>query len=236
MFDKKNKVTKLNIILAGNINSVENFEVIQFIFQKYSGDTITITDVKEGSIRLTVEGSTEDIIRLLSKLSSGELQEVNGFPIEGFQLLRESAEDEENNEAREKWNLVREIVSRSVKNRKLMGADLRDADLSGADLSGADLRDADLSGADLRDADLSGADLSGADLSGADLGQADLSGADLGRANLGRADLSLANVKGSKFGYNIGIPGEMKIDPIRRGAIFNDSPGSGDRTKLPVPR
>ena len=196
VIDEAARITKLDIILTGNINSVDNFELIQSIIKQYSGNTITITDVKEGSIRLTVEGSQEDIELLLSKLQSGEIQEINGFPIEDFQASSERVEDEDNDEADDKWNLVREIVSRSVKNRNLAGADLSDADLSGANLSGADL---------------SGADLSGANLSG-------------------------ANVQDAQFGNNIGIPEEMRADLTQRGAIFNDSPGSGDRIKTPIRR
>jgi hypothetical protein len=43
-------------------------------FTKFSGDSLKITDIKEGSIRLTVEGSQEDIDRLVSRIKSGELK------------------------------------------------------------------------------------------------------------------------------------------------------------------
>ena len=331
VLDELSQVKKLEIILTGDIYSVENLKVLEFILREHSGNTIKIIDVKEGSIRLTVEGSQEDIERLLSKLQSGEIQEINGFPIEDFQASSERVEDEDNDEADDKWNLVREIVSRSVKNRNLAGADLSDADLSGANLRGADLIGADLIGADLIGADLIGADLIGANLIGADLSGADLSGADLRRAfvigalvigafvieaslsgalvigalvikanrrradlrraflrraflrraDLRRADLSGANLKGAnlkgadlsganlsganlsganlsgadlsgadlsdadliganvqdaQFGNNIGIPEEMRADLTRRGAVFIDSPGSGDRIKTPIHR
>ena len=316
VLDELSQVKKLEIILTGDIYSVENLKVLEFILREHSGNTIKIIDVKEGSIRLTVEGSQEDIERLLSKLQSGEIQEINGFPIEDFQASSERVEDEDNDEADDKWNLVREIVSRSVKNRNLAGADLSDADLSGANLRGADLIGADLIGANLIGADLSGADLSGADLrrafvigalvigafvieaslsgalvigalvikanrrradlrraflrravlrradlsradlrganlkganlkgadlsganlSGANLSGANLSGADLSGADLSDADLIGANVQDAQFGNNIGIPEEMRADLTRRGAVFIDSPGSGDRIKTPIHR
>ena len=316
VLDELSQVKKLEIILTGDIYSVENLKVLEFILREHSGNTIKIIDVKEGSIRLTVEGSQEDIERLLSKLQSGEIQEINGFPIEDFQASSERVEDEDNDEADDKWNLVREIVSRSVKNRNLAGADLSDADLSGANLRGADLigadliganligadlsgadlsgadlrrafvigalvigafvieaslsgalvigalvikanrrradlrraflrraflrradlRRADLSGANLKGANLKGADLSGANLSGANLSGANLSGADLSGADLSDADLIGANVQDAQFGNNIGIPEEMRADLTRRGAVFIDSPGSGDRIKTPIHR
>ncbi|MEL6437796.1 MAG: pentapeptide repeat-containing protein [Cyanobacteria bacterium J06621_8] len=106
----------------------------------------------------------------------------------------------------------------------LSGTDLSGADLSGTDLSGADLRKANLSGADLRRADLSGANLSGANLSNADLREADLI-----RADLSNADLSDAKVENTRFIQSRGIDRSLKLDLIRRGAIFEDSPGDRSR-------
>jgi uncharacterized protein YjbI with pentapeptide repeats/DNA-binding Xre family transcriptional regulator len=207
VLDKHSQVTKAVIILEGDFNSINNnlSVSLQTILRENSGDTIKITDIEEGSIRLIIEGSPEDIEQLLSRFNSGELTEVSGFPVEGVQILSESSDDDESNKLKDKWCLVQEIVNQRVDSRNLSGADLSDADLSGADLSGADLSGADLSGADLSDADLSGADLSDADLSDADLKRtnlnrtnlsgADLIGADLIGANLSRANLSRANLR-----------------------------------------
>ena len=170
--DKQSGENKAVITLNGDINSVQNLKVIESILREYSGDTIKITDIKEGSIKLFIKGSQEDIQRLVSRINSGELTKVNGFPVEGIQILSESSNDE-------KWRLVQEIRAKGAKNQNLSGVDLSDADLSGADLSGANL-----SGADLTDADLSGADLTGADLSGADLSGADLTDTNLNVTNL----------------------------------------------------
>src|SRR4028119_2237628 len=197
--DKKANTLKAEIKLIGDIKSLEDVSSVELNLREVSGDTIKITDIREGSIRLTVEGSQEDIDRLVSLIKSGELKEVSGFPVADVQILSESSEDDESNELNNKWHLVREIVSQEIRPRNLSGVDLSDADLSGVDLSGADLSGADLSGADLSRADLSGAylmeaDLSGAYLSGAYLMEADLSGADLSGADLSRADLSDADL------------------------------------------
>jgi uncharacterized protein YjbI with pentapeptide repeats len=221
VLDKQSQVIKAEIILEGDFNSINNdlSVSLQAILQVYGGDTIKITDIKEGSIRLIIEGSPEDIEQLLSRFNSGELTEVSGFPVEDVQILSESSDDDESNELNDKWRLVQEIVTQVVGKRNLSGADLSDADLSDADLHGANLSDADLSDADLRGAklftanlrgaklftanlsgakliaaNLSNADLSNADLSNANLFSADLFSADLSGANLSRADLSRANL------------------------------------------
>jgi uncharacterized protein YjbI with pentapeptide repeats len=202
VIDEKTNKIKAEIKLIGDINSFGDSSRVEFILREYAGDTIKIIDIKEGSIRLTVEGSQEDIDRLVSRIKSGELKEVSGFPVADVQILSESSEDDESNELNNKWCLVREIVTQGIKDRNLSGVDLSDADLSGANLSFADLRGTDLSGADLSGANLIRADLSGADLSGADLSGADLSGpyligADLSDAYLRDADLSGADLKGA---------------------------------------
>ncbi len=293
VIDKENKKIKAEIILEGDINSVNNDlrVTLELLLQKDSGYSIKITDIKKGSIRLIVEGSQEDIEQLLSRIKSEELKEVNGFPIKDIQIL-------------DKWHLVQEIASHGAVGQNLSDADLSDADLSGADLIGADLSGADLSGADLIGADLIGADLSGAhlrnanlslahlsgahlsgahlswahlrgahlngahlrsanlngahlswahlrgahlngahlrgaDLRGADLNGAHLNGAHLNGAHLRGADLngahlSGADVKNARFGYNVGISKEMRLDLIKRGAIFEDSPNDRSRSLTPV--
>ncbi|QKQ75599.1 pentapeptide repeat-containing protein [Nostoc sp. TCL240-02] len=208
VIDKQSQKIKAVITLEGDIDSVQNWKIIQSVIREHSGDTIQITDIKEGSIRLFVEGSPEDIELLVSRIKSGELKTVTGFPVKDVQILSESSDDE-TTESDKKWHLVRKIVNQRVEGRKLRGTDLSNADLSGANLiganlSGADLSDADLSDANLSDANLIGADLSGADLSdanlvdanliGADLSDADLSDANLSGAHLSRADLSRADL------------------------------------------
>ncbi len=228
--DKQNNTTKAVITLQGNPNSVSNINILASILKEYGGDTIVIEDIQKGSIKIFISGSSEDIERLKSRIESGEIEELNGFPVEGIEITSKS----------DKWRLVEEIVNNPVKSRSLRNVDLSDADLSGADLSGADLSGADLRGADLRDADLSRANLSsanlrstkidentkldskwrkvweivnqgarnqnlsGADLRSADLRSADLSGADLSGADLSGADLSGADLRGADLsGANV---------------------------------
>jgi hypothetical protein len=133
-----------------------------------------------------------------------------------------------------KESLIQEIISQKAIGRNLQGANLSGANLSRADLSGANLSEADLSRADLSGANLSEADLSGANLSEANLSRADLFEANLSRADLFGADLFGANVQNARFGYNQGISQSMKQNLIKRGAIFDDSLGSGYRTKIRV--
>src|SRR4028118_1680061 len=108
--DKKTNKIKAEIKLIGDINSFGDSSRVEFILREFAGDTIKITDIKEGSIRLTVEGSQEDIDRLVSLIKSGELKEVSGFPVADVQILRESSEDDESNELNNKWHLVKKIV------------------------------------------------------------------------------------------------------------------------------
>ena len=173
VLDRDSQEVKVVIVLTGQINSDCNLQVIQSILRTYSGDTVQIIDIQEGSIRLIVGGSQEDIERLLSHFRLGEIKELDGFPVENIQILSE------NDEVSSKWCLVREIVSQPVKDRNLRGADLSDADLSDADLRGADLR-----GADLSDTDVSGTHLEEANLRGANLEEANLLGANLKRVIL----------------------------------------------------
>ncbi|NEO88832.1 MAG: pentapeptide repeat-containing protein, partial [Moorea sp. SIO3G5] len=263
VIDKQSKTIKAVIVLKGDIDSVQNFEFIQSILRAYSGDSINIIDIKLGSIRLIVEGSPEDIERLVSQITSGELEKLSGFPVQDLEILRETSEDDQNNKFDQKWRLVEEIASGGAVGRDLNGVDLSDADLSDANLISADLSEADLSSAyliraNLKDAKLIFADLSEADLSEADLSEAYLSGAYLSSANLSHAylrgayliyaDLSDANliyadlsdaklsraiVNKSRFGYNPGIDESMKRDLIQRGAMFEDVPGDSSESLTP---
>jgi uncharacterized protein YjbI with pentapeptide repeats len=91
---------------------------------------------------------------------------------------------------------------------------------------------ADLSIANLSDANLSSADLSSANLSGANL-----SGADLKGVNLSETKLGSATVKNTKFGGNLGLTEETRLDLIRRGAIFEEAASHRSRMlTVRVPR
>ena len=218
VIDEKTNTIKAEIKLRGDINSLGDLSRVEFILGEYSGDTINITDIEEGNIGLTVEGSQEDIARLVSLIKSGELKEVSGFPVEDVQILSESSEDNESNELNNKWYLVKKIVIQAFRHllsksseddesnelnnkwhlvREIVTQGFRHRNLSGVDLSDADLSGANLSGANLSRADLSRADLSRADLSGANLIRADLIDTNLIDANLSGTNLRSANLSGT---------------------------------------
>jgi acylphosphatase/transcriptional regulator with XRE-family HTH domain len=223
-------------VLTGTIKLVDKakLKAIEEHLRQMTGNvTLTITNVEEGSIKITLEGSSEGIEKLASLFKSGQLTEVLEFPVENVEVLRTQEEEEE------KSHLIEEIRTQGAKERDLTGADLSGADLRGVDLSGADLfcvdfnganlSDANLSGANLSGADLSGADLSGADLSGTDLSSADLSGTnlsgtDLSGGDLSDADLQTATVENARFGFNVALSQDMKVDLEEQGVIFENPP------------
>lgn len=92
--EKTSQRTKTVITLKGDIDSISNIQVIAAILKEHGGDTIQITDIQEGSIKLIIEGSQEDIERLLNKIQSGELTELDGFPVEDAQILAEKMPEE----------------------------------------------------------------------------------------------------------------------------------------------
>lgn len=207
VIDKESKTVKVQITLKGDINSASNIEILEVILRKNSGDTIKIIDIKPGSIKLFITGSQEDIQKLLERINSGKLTEVDGLPVKDIKILDKNSLGNESDV--DKWSLVQEVDRQGARGKNLSGADLSDADLSGADLSGAYLSDADLSGADLR----------GANLSDASLINADLSGADLSGVNLTGAKLTNTNVERTQFRNNSGITKELESDLLTRGAI-----------------
>lgn len=174
------------------------------LFKKEYGNesSITIADFKmdvkkieEGCIKLTLEGNSDDVDRIVALVRSGELKELFGSPIQKAQAL-EIVGSEEIREAEDKWALIASIradTSSSIR-RNLAGKDLSDANLQGvylvgANLSNADLSCVDLSGAKLSRADLRNAGLTEADLTGVDLHDAKLQGANLRDVTLDRSNL-----------------------------------------------
>ncbi|MEH2181478.1 hypothetical protein [Nostoc sp.] len=102
VIDKSTQKIKAAIILEGEINSIQNLKIIELILREYSGETIEIIDIQEGSIKLIVEGYQEDIERLISFIKSGELEELGGFPVEDIQILSESSDGDKSSELDEK--------------------------------------------------------------------------------------------------------------------------------------
>ena len=148
---------KTEITFEGSIETVtaDIRLMMELCMRNAGGDTIRITDVRSGSIKVTVQGSPKDIARLLDQINDGELTEIEGLLIQGNQILSaDFLADVGQQSNAEKWHLIDDIVNNPKIARQLSDADLSDADLSNAILVNADLTDADLSGADLSNVDL----------------------------------------------------------------------------------
>jgi uncharacterized protein YjbI with pentapeptide repeats/DNA-binding Xre family transcriptional regulator len=226
VIDPNSEKIKAVITLEGDVDSVDNWEIIQLLLRQHSGHSINIIDIKSGSIRLTVEGSPADIQQLIDKIRAGELLEVDGLSVQNIEFSTKSLDankiDKSIVRTIDKWDLVKAIVDRRITNRNLRGSleslleflnrlvfsyfkPAQTKFLFGRAfknlfkdlLCGADLSDVNLSDVNLSSADLSSADLSGADLSGADLFNANLSGADLINSNLSGAYLINSNLSGA---------------------------------------
>lgn len=78
---------------------MDNVKLLQAILREHSGDTITIIDIKSGSIKLFIEGSQADIERLVNLIQAKTLTDVNGFPVQSIQMLAtdESRDNQRNN-------------------------------------------------------------------------------------------------------------------------------------------
>ncbi|MBW4603995.1 MAG: pentapeptide repeat-containing protein [Calothrix sp. FI2-JRJ7] len=178
---------------------------------KQQGFDLKSIDIQEGSIKIIVSDSPENIDRLNVLFKSRNLVEVLGIPIEKVELLNNNIEKIYIED--KKLQLIEKIIAGEVSGDDLVGTDLSYAFLYKVDLLGINLQKANLAGADLSEAELyeanlelanlelanlvganlQGANLQGANLQGANLQRANLQGANLQRANLGLAKLILPN-------------------------------------------
>ena len=175
---------RLSFAIAGSIEEIDKhkLDAIVGLLRQLGGDTsIEILDIDEGSVRLTLGGSSAALERIESLFHSGELTEVLSIPVESVHTI---GVDE---------------LSQCIRENGGSFLNFRNVDLRGADLREVDLHDADLRGAKLQRADLSGALLYGADLSGANLGRANLRNANLRVCNLLKVDLSHADIRRAKM-------------------------------------
>ncbi|MBD2472372.1 pentapeptide repeat-containing protein [Nostoc sp. FACHB-145] len=175
-----NSKDQLVITFTGDIETLQKNPDFQSalltLMQAISKDaSLTIEKIERGSIKITFNGSLEGLKMLEELITSGELTEVMGLPVEDVQLLPSGTL----NKKPDKSRLVQEIIAQEAKGQDLSDVDLSGEDLSGTDLSNADLSCADLRGTDLRNANLENADLSCTDLRGTDLRNANLNGASL---------------------------------------------------------
>ena len=155
--DQVSGEVKAEVTLDGDFDTTDATykSTIEVFLKMYAGDSIQVTTIRSGSIKVTVQGSSRDIAKLIDQINAGELTEVEGFPIQDCQILSEDfLADVGQHSNAEKWQLIDDIVNNPKIARQLSGADLSDADLSNAILINVDLTNADLSGADLSKADL----------------------------------------------------------------------------------
>jgi uncharacterized protein YjbI with pentapeptide repeats len=199
--DQQSGEIRIELILEGDITSTSaTFSAtLETILRTYSGNTIRIVEIQPGSIRVSIQGSSKDVAKLLDQLNSGKISHVAGFRVEDIQILSPEFLKDTKQISDAKWHLIQEIVSQPMHYRQLRGSDLSGGDLSDADLSDADLSDADLSDANLSGANLSGANLSGANLIDANLNRSNLSGSNLSGATLSGANLSDADLRDTDF-------------------------------------
>jgi uncharacterized protein YjbI with pentapeptide repeats len=182
-----------------------------------SGDvSLEITEIREGSVRLTVALSSEAAECLEDLRDNGRLNRISGFDVSSVRV--HEATDGELVPQSTGVDVVRNVGAdlrgvdfhgARLDHADLVQANLRRANLSGASVSGANLRGADLSGANLHGANFIGANLLAAklicanlretNLIGANLHTTDLGGANLSGANLSGADLSGANLLAAKL-------------------------------------
>ena len=191
---------------------------------------LKIRYLRKGSIKIGLEGYSEDFNKLQKLFETGELSKILDIPIENISLIStEDLDKKEAIETAEKSRLIEEIKIRRAGTLNPNSLQLIRANLSGANLKYADLNEANLFNANLEYADLErsklrNANLKYANLRHANLKYADLRHADLRYSNLRNADLSEANVKNAYFVGSLGISEPLKQDLTARGAIFKDAP------------
>ena len=227
--DNNNSAFSITGSFEKNKINVAKLKAIEASLQEIAGDaSLKIIDIEEGSIRLILEGSQEGLERLEQLFKSGELTEVLDIPVEDVSFV--DAGTSKNDKKRLAFTITENATVTDIENLKAGFTKISNQENTKDDDKSCSVGYVNLSGTNLRYTDIRGVNLSCADLSGADLSGADLSGANLSGANLSGANLSGANVENTRFGNSEGIFKEMRDDLIRRGAIFEDTPGDGDRS------
>ncbi|WP_375328672.1 pentapeptide repeat-containing protein [Microcystis sp. BLCC-F210] len=204
------------VVFTASENKKKQILTLLELLRKITDDQeITITDIEQGSIKLTLKGSQKSLEKIESLFKSGDLNKISGdITVENVQFTEDNclaftiAGDVNADEITYlKSTIIGQNLAESPKqlaeessanplivknkapkeiNNKLIESIKKPNFLQRIIRRFRRIK--------LKEADLSGADLSGADLSKAILSKADLSGADLRRANLERANLERANL------------------------------------------
>jgi uncharacterized protein YjbI with pentapeptide repeats len=208
------------VVFTASENKKKQILTLLELLRKITDDQeITITDIEQGSIKLTLKGSQKSLEKIESLFKSGELNKISGdITVENVQFTEDNCLA---------FTIAGDVNADEITYLKstIIGQNLAESPKQLAEESSANpliVKTVSTNEApkeinnkliesikkpnflqriirrfgriNLKEADLSGADLSGADLSKAILSKADLSGADLRRANLERANLERANL------------------------------------------
>jgi len=173
--NKEEKTQFLELTVSGEFELTNLADIVKIQQEILSNPNLTnikinIAQVDKGSIKITFEGSEEDLKRLKDLIESGEITEVSNRTIQKVRLIDSEIEEKEiRTKVKTRNDLVQEIRSQKIDRRNLAGANLKFSDLNNVYLSEANLSDADLRGANLFHTNLRGANLSVANLSVANL-------------------------------------------------------------------
>lgn len=92
---------------------------------------INIVDVQKGSIKITFEGSEEDLKLIEELIKSEQLTEVSGRTIQNVRLIDSEVEERQlRDKVRQKNKLIEEIRSQKIAARSLNKVALELSDLS----------------------------------------------------------------------------------------------------------
>ena len=83
--------TTYEFVLTGSVDKIgkQKLEAIVTHLRKITGDTsLTLIEIEDGSIKLILEGTEEGYHLLHTLLTSGELEEILGIPVEGVNYKR----------------------------------------------------------------------------------------------------------------------------------------------------
>ena len=224
------QIQHIELTLKGEIDSTTATrmrEFVDFLRSETKGNSISISFFEEGSIKLVLSGTPEDLEKLQKFIESGGPESLDMPQVETVESV-----DSNSTKAR-KARLIQVLVPSRPPTLALLQENIREKnkqrrrrlqtwfrsspasdkriDLKNADFRGSNLRYVDLRRVDLREADLSNADLSGAALNEAELRAAKLSnaylsyayliGADLIGADLSYADLFRADLSYADLSY-----------------------------------
>ncbi|GCA91953.1 pentapeptide repeat-containing protein [Microcystis sp. M169S2] len=240
------------VVFTASENKKEQILTLLELLRKITDDQeMTITDIEQGSIKLTLKGSQKSLEKIESLFKSGDLNKISGdITVENVQFTEDNCLA---------FTIAGDVNADEITYLKstIIGQNLAESPKQLAEESSANpliVKTVSTNEASkeinnkliesikkpnfpqriirrfgrihLKEANLSGADLIEADLIEADLRKADLSGAILRGANLSEANLSEANLSGAYLSGAI-LRGAFLSDAILSGAKLREANLSG---------